>query len=81
MLFIDSFMILPKSPLPIFKPVFFKRCKLHVSILKSTLIRSSSRVCGSHYVLESFGEVVELNAEVCKSILLFFVEWIGKFFP
>jgi len=69
------------SSLPVFKSVFFKRSRLHVSVLKSPLVRSSSCISWSNYIMQSFWEVVKLNTETGHSVHRFYVNWIRCFFP
>lgn len=56
-----SFIVLPKCSLSVFQPILFESSCLHITVFKCSLVRSSSSICWSHNVLQSFGEVVDLK--------------------
>ena len=77
MLLLYCLVILSERPLTILKPILFYGCQLHLSILKSSLVWTSSRIRGWNYVLQSLGEVIQLECKVSEAVLLVLILWVG----
>ena len=77
MLLLNCLVILSERPLTIFKPILLYGCQLHLSILKSPLVWTSSRVRWWNYILQSFREVIQLECKVSEAVLLILIGWVG----
>jgi hypothetical protein len=80
--FFTSSRIVPSvGSLTIFKSIFFCSCCLHITVLQSSLIRSSPSVRRCNYIMETFWEVVKLDTEVRHSVHRIYIGRIGIFLP
>lgn len=66
--FIRCFIVFTESALPVLKALLLDSCQLHVSILKGSLILSTSSVSRRDLIMQALREVVHLNMELCHTI-------------
>jgi len=71
MFYLFGFSIFPYGPLLFLQSVLLTRCQLHVSILKSPLIRSATSVGRRNHLFQEFREVVQLEHVLTETIHLF----------
>ena len=53
----------------------------HVSLLMGSFVTAATRVCGGHFVLQGFGEVVQIDGKIRHVVLPGEVLWEGRFLP
>ena len=79
--FSRRFIVLSECALSVFQPIFLLGGCFHVAIFKSTLILTSSSVSGCNYIVESFGEIIQLDTKVRHTILELYIWWVRALFP
>jgi len=76
-----SFIVLSECALSVFQPILLLCGCFHVAVFKSPLILAPSSVSWCNYIVESFGEIVQLDTKVRHPILKLYIRWIWALFP
>ena len=71
----------PVSSLAVLQSIFFNGSRLHIAVLQSSLIWSSSCISGSHDIVQALWEIVKLDTKVGHPVHRIGIDRIGRFLP